>query len=259
MVRAISEAPCETDFILTVRCSVNEYPMKLWISLEDTLSDLKRFMGERMELFHDEMTFMTSLSCPYPLPDDMRLCRLLDEHRHLILQVHEGKEECYGRLDKSIWWGDGQDMPDRYLITLEDGRLIFDLRYLATSQLPRIRSWIYSHRHVSEIWLLGTHPSVNSILYALAEDILSFVSLDQIIIHHPQDTSYSLPLFSEGRHRVFHQNGIVSHLTREAVVYLYQHLLLDQYRDSTEDVSVIIHGRLLNDHVDTFRFSIYNN
>lgn len=260
MVRLITDAPCENDFILTVRCSVYEYPMKLWISLEDTVSDLKEFMGKRMECFSDEMTFMISLACPYPLPDDMRLCRLLDEHRHLILQIHEGKEECYGRtlpLENHVaWWGgDGNSMPDRYLFTNEEGKEGFDFRYLVKSQIPRIRSWIYSHRHVSEIWLLGTHPSVDSILYTLAEDILSFVSLDRIVIHHPEEASYSLPLFSEERHRVIHQDGVVSHLTRDSIVYLYQHLLLDQYRDSAEEVSLIIHGGLLHGHSETFRFS----
>lgn len=258
MVRNITEAPCETDFILTVHCSIYQYPVELCISMEDTISDIKEFMGETMELFHDEMTFMISLSCPYPLPDNMKLCRLLDEHRHLILRIHEGNEECYGRsktaLNTSVPWCDGQVIPDRYLFINDNGKTIFDFRYLSSSQIPRIRSWIYSYRHIAEVWLLGTHPLISRILYSLAEDILSFVALDRIIIQHPEHESYSLPLHSESRHHDFHKDGITSHLHREELVYLYQHLLMDQYRDSVKDVSIIVHGNLLHSHTTSFRF-----
>lgn len=258
MVRDGTEAPHETDVMVTIRCSIYEYPMKVWVSLEDTIYDLKEFMGKRMELFQDEMTFIICLSYPYPLPDTMRLCQLLDEHRHLILRIHEGNEECYGRAEgTSVSWCDGQVIPDRYLFTnQEEDKTIFDFRYLAPSQIPRIRSWIYSQRNVSEIWLLGTHPHVSDILYALAEDMLSLVALDRIVIHHPLDSSYSIPTHSEGRHLIFHVDGIVSYLTREAVVYLYQHLLLDHYRNSVEDVSIMIHGGLLDSHPETFRFRL---
>lgn len=262
MVRKITDSPYETGIQLSIRHSIIQYPMKLWISQEDTILDLKEFIGHELEHYNDEITFIVNLSYPYPLPDHMRLYRLSEEHRHLILRVHEGKEECYGDphiSEKSApWWGNECAIPDRYFYTLEDGTPIFDFRYLTLSQLILIRSWIYSYQNVSEVWVLGTHPFISKILHALAEDILSFTSLKRIVIHHPLDISYSLPPHSERRHRDLHHNGIISYLTREPLIYLYQHLLLDQYRDSADEISVIIHGGLLDDHPETFRFLLNN-
>jgi hypothetical protein len=214
------------------------------------VASVKEFMGERLELFSDEMTLFPSQSHPYPLPDTMLLSRLLIEHRHLILLIHEGKEICYGvntenKTDEDedednsseVWWG--QPMPDRY-IGQENSRIIFDFRYLSYNYVSRIRSWMYQERNVYEIWLLGTHPHLMDILYSIAEDILCLVELRSIIIHNPMNSSYIIPYKSSN----LHKEGPIT-LKREGLCYLYQHLLLDQYRPSAEDVEIWIDGGLL--------------
>ena len=130
MVRLdISDVLCEEDEIrLTIRSSPLEYPMALRVARNETVGDVKRFMGERLEKYMDEMTMMISMAYPYPLPDDMRLDWLLVEHRDLILRVHEGGYRDSGSgnsivgedgIEKeTVWWA--QTVPMRYLQWVED-------------------------------------------------------------------------------------------------------------------------------------------
>jgi hypothetical protein len=263
MVRSITEAPHHGDFIITLTIrygpTFNE-TFKVWASQEDTISTVKEFIGERFELFPDEMTLLLSHSHPYPLADEMRLCRLLVEHRHLTLLIHEGKEICYGISDsgtsvsgtsgsgisgnsiddEDAWWG--RPMPDRY-ISLVDSNVIFDFRYLSDHCIRRIRSWMYQNRNVSEIWLLGTHPQLMEILYAIAEDVLCLTRLHSIIIQNPENPGYLVPYKSSSRACGNHHKA--SRLEKEGLTYLYQHLLLDQYRNSAEEVELWVDGGLL--------------
>ena len=225
--------------IITIHCPHVSAPLKVWVSTEDTVETLKAFIGERYELFSDEMTLMITQSHPYPLADTMRLSRLYVEHRHLTLLVHEGGEIDYGRPLDDTSPSLNQPIPERYIGQV-NGRVILDFRYLSFSCLPRIRYWLYQQRTVSEIWLLGTHPHVTEILYAIAEDVLSIIGLQAIIIQNPAHSSYIVPYKSKARHQIG-----PSYLRQEALSYLYQHLLLDQYRDAAEEVEIWLDGDLL--------------
>jgi hypothetical protein len=259
MVRDIQEIPDDSDFMITVRSSVYRYPIQVWVSREDTVYSLKEYMGERMERYFDEMTIVIGQTCPYPLPDDMRLSKLLDEHRNLLLLVHEGKVENYGRMetkeqDHAVWWS--QDVPQRYLIEKETEewdkdteewntvvKRVLDFRFLAKESIPRIRSWLYATRDVSEILLLGTHPHVMEMIQMIAEDVLSLSQLMRVHIQHPMDPDFQLP--AKSRERLEHMEVKKSSVTRQGLVYLYQHLLMDMYSDSVERVEIWIDGGLL--------------
>jgi hypothetical protein len=259
MVRDIQEIPDESDFIITVRSSVYRYPIQMWVSQEDTIYSLKEYMGERMERYFDEMTIVISQTCPYPLPDEMRLIKLLDEHRNLLLMVHEGKDEPYGRNDSkeretNIWWS--QDVPQRYLVEKETEewnkqngqwhtvvKKVLDFRFLVRESIPRIRSWIYATRDASEIWLLGTHPHVMDMIQMIAEDVLSMNQLVRIHIQHPMDPDFQLP--PKSRERIERIETKKSSVERQGLVYLYQHLLMDMYNDSANTVEIWIDEGLL--------------
>jgi hypothetical protein len=225
--------------IITIHCATIGTPIKVWASTDDTVETLKAFIGERYELFSDEMTLMITQSHPYPLADTMWLSRLYVEHRHLTLLIHEGGEIHYGRPQEDIGPSLSQPIPERYIGQVK-GRVILDFRYLSFSCLSRIRYWLYQARAISEIWLLGTHPHVTEILYAIAEDVLSIIGLHAIIIQNPAHPDYIVPYKSQARHQIG-----PSYLRQEALSYLYQHLLLDQYRDAAEEVEILIDGGLL--------------
>jgi hypothetical protein len=229
--------------------------MALRVAQNETVGDLKRFMGERLEKYMDEMTVMISMSYPYPLPEHMRLDWLLVEHRDLILRIHEDEIEKEG-----AWWA--QPVPMRYLQWVEgndESSYALDLRYLPSSSISRIRSWLYGACYispsVSEIWLLGTHPHVMDILYAVAEDVLSMTNLYKVVLFHPHDDKYIIPAHSVSRHESLQRESSGggaesssvwrSHLYREGLVYLYQHLALDRYRNSVELVEIHVDGGLL--------------
>lgn len=267
MVRDIQEIPDDNDFIINIRSSVYRYPIKLWVSLEDTVLSLKEYMGERMERYLDELTIVINQSCPYPLPDEMRLSKLLEEHRNLLLLSHEGNEEPYGRPDTrprefSVWWS--QCVPQRYFTQKETQewdrdleewkpvlKEILDFRFIAKESIPHIRSWLYATRNVSEIWLLGTHPYVNEIIQHIAEDVLSLPCLTLISIQHPMNPDFQIP--PKSNERISHTEIKRTHLERSALVYLYQHLALDQYRHSTELIEIWIDAGLLGNK-ETRRF-----
>ena len=237
MIREITDSSPRED-IITLYCSLYEDPLSLHVGVEDTVDELKVYLGERMELFFDEMTICTSTSCP--LSGDMRLDTLQREHRPLLLLVHEGGEETERRED-SCWWS--QEVPERYLGYIEEGRSVFDFRYLAEESVKRVRSWLYQEREAEEIWLLGTHPQIMEILYAVAEDVRSLIRLRRIVIESPDRVGYSIPPRSNGRAKAFRHLGGQCRLRREGLVYLYQHLLLDQYRD--REVEICLDGGLL--------------
>lgn len=203
------------------------------------METLKVFMGERYHLFSDEMTLMVKQSYPYPLPETMCLSRLYVEHRHLTLLIHEGGDIGYGQSLVDMSPSLNQPIPERYIGQVNDC-VILDFRYLAISCLPRIRYWLYQARNVSEIWLLGTHPHVMDLLYAIAEDVLSMIGLQAIRIQNPTHPEYIIPYKSANRHFVG-----PSCLRQEGISYLYQHLLLDQYRNAAEEVEIWIDGGLL--------------
>ncbi len=266
MVRDIQEIPDDGDFTLTIRSSVYRYPIQVWASNEDTIYSLKEYMGERMERYLDEITVSISQSCPYPLPDEMLLHKLLDEHRNLLVSVHEGKEESYGRPSPiqpmDVWWR--QDVPLRYLVEKETEewnkqnghwvtvvKRILDFRFLVKESIPRIRSWLYATRDVSEIWLLGTHPYVMEMVSMIAEDILSLQELVLIHIQHPMDPEFRLP--AKSNERLEHMEVKISAVQRDGLVSLYQHLLMDMYRNSADRVEIRIDGGLLGSK-DRFRF-----
>lgn len=227
--------------MITIRSSVYEYPLRLWAGAEDTVGDLKVYLGERLEHFMDEMSILVSWSYPYPLAEEMRLAALLVEHRHLLLVVHEGGQDLRGG---EVWWS--QEVPERYLGQTQEGYVVLDFRYLAEESVKRVRSWLYREREAEEIWLLGTHPQVMEILYAIAEDVLSLVRLRRIVIESPDRVGYQIPLKSASRAEAFRRGkrGQENGLRRQGLTYLYQHLLLDQYR-SPEEVEIWVDGGLL--------------
>ncbi len=216
--------------------------------MEDTVGTLKDFIGERYELFSDEMTLMIHQSHPYPLADSLQLSRLYVEHRHLTLLIHEGGEIRYGRTLENPEESSERYVPERYIGNV-NGQVVLDFRYLSPSCLPRIRYWLYQTRTVSQLWLLGTHPNVMDILYAIAEDVLCLMNLQTIIIQNPAYNGYHIPYKSTSRHFVG-----PSHLQQDGLSYLYQHLLLDQYRDATEEVEIWVDGGLLPGNSVRYRY-----
>lgn len=249
MVKQITDAPYDSDIIITIHCSLWESSLKLWVSIEDTIATIKEFIGEMCHLFSDEMTIIACLSYPYPLADEMKLSRLFVEHRHLTLLIHEGNEICYGTVHDGTAENEGiRPIPERYIGQIES-RTILDFRYLSASSLPFLRSWLYQNRNVAEIWLLGTHPNIMEILYAVADDVLSFTRLYRILIQNPACVDYQIPYKSAGRHFIG-----PSHLQMSGLSYLYQHLLLDQYRSSAEEIEIWVDGGLLPDQYHPFRY-----
>lgn len=253
MIRDFTDsAPNEEDLLITVRSSIDAYPLRLWAGAKDTVGDLKDFLGERLERFMDEMTVLVSPSYPYPLAEGMRLGALLVEHRHLLLLVHEGGQgpENEGE-NKDGWWS--QEVPERYLGQSQEGALVLDFRYLAEESVKRVRSWLYQERDVEEIWLLGTHPLVMEILYAVAEDVLSLIRLRRVVIESPHRIGYRVPLKSVGRAESFRRKGEESRLQRHGLLYLYQHWMMDQYR-SPEEMEIWVDGGLLEGVEEPSRF-----
>lgn len=246
MIRDLAEsAPSDGDFMITVRTSIHEYPLRLWAGVEDTVEDLKAYLGEQLECYRDEMSLLVNRSYPYPLAEEMRLDTLLLEHRHLLLVLHEGGQgpgRGNPQSEDKVWWS--QKVPERYLRQTEEGKGVLDFRYLAEESVKRVRSWIYQERDVEEIWLLGTHPQVMEILYAVAEDVLSLVGLRRIRVESPDRADNPIPPRCSRRAEAFRQKGGESRVQRQGLVYLYQHLLLDQYR-SADEVEIWIDSGLV--------------
>ena len=241
------------EFRLTLRMVHTEYPTALTVSSRDTLKDLKTFMGVYLERYPDEMTLQVNLAYPYPLSEEMTMGELLVEHRDLMLRVHEGGNggrEVTGRKDADCeWWA--QPVPLRYLLKTDEDRHILDLRYLPSSDISRIRAWLYQIQRmpVTEIWLLGTHPRVQEMLSSVAEDVLCLRGLVRVWIQNPEADKYQVPPLSVGRHDALWKEQAGewrTSITRDALVYLYQHLVLDRYRDAAEDVSIVVDRGLVS-------------
>ena len=112
-----------------------------------------------------------------------------------------------------------QDIPSLYRFSLEDGGEVLDLRALPSADVPRIRSWLYQASGEGgewEIWLSALHPDIVDMVYEVAEDVRCVRGLRRIWIQ------------CEGKE--------TSLLTREAMVYLEQHVAMDMYRAAEEVV-----------------------
>lgn len=126
------------------------------------------------------------------------------------------------------WWA--QDIPSLYRFTHEDGGEVLDLRALPSADVPRIRSWLYQASREGgewEIWLSARHPHIVEMVYAVAEDVRCVRGLRQIWIRREGEET--------------------SLLTREAMVYLGQHLAMDMYRPA-EEVVIQLDPGVLSGH-----------
>ena len=234
-----------------IHTSYEEDVIRLWVAEEDTVEDVKAFLaswkGEEWEVYADEMR----VECQGEVVlEGVPLSAVASSP--LVLSE--------GTAGEVVWWA--QEVPQRYVIrqkgvvgslesleSLEDlevepvgggsrgsGNVILDLRFLSCDP-RRIRSWLYQARDITEIWILGTHPEVVEILYAVAEDVRCLPRLQRIHLQHPSDAGFLLPPRSGRRMKRFGGGGgggRGSRVTSEVLSYLIQHLQMDAYRVGDE-------------------------
>lgn len=125
------------------------------------------------------------------------------------------------------WWA--QEIPSSYRFILEDEANVLDLRVLPAEDTSHIRSWLYQASGEGgewEIWFSAENPHVADMVYAVAEDVRSVRGLRQIRVEGGEEESF---------------------LTREAMIYLEQHLEMDMYR-AAEEVVVWLDKGVLTGH-----------
>lgn len=226
------------EFIIGVRKNVNEYPMKLYVTEKDTILSLKLFLEKYLCAYSDEQNFVIGPQLPYPLPDQLLLIQLRDEHRNLFVIIQEPP---------------ANNVPKRYLLTLREevevnvGNIdiekgivttrIMDLRYIHMDSVKYICQWMHMERYIHEIYVLATHPKIDEIIYAIADNILIFPKLYRVHIQHPMDETYEYPPLYNNR---FMDVDNESKVRRDMLMYLYQILLTDQYRDKEDEVEIVL-------------------
>lgn len=234
MVRLATEEESAWEIYI----SYEDHTIRLWISEDDTIQDVKEFLGEwkgeEWEVYPDEMRVVSDGEV---VVEGVPLCAVASSP--LVLSEDDTGE--------GVWWA--QEVPMRHLIRdaldvdvdvevdSRGSRVVLDLRFLSCDP-RRIRSWMYGARDITEIWILGTHPRVVDILYAVAEDVRCLPCLRRIHLQHPSDAGFLLPPRSGRRMKRFGGGAIgsgESRVTSEALSYLTQHLHLDAYRMRAEE------------------------
>ena len=228
----------QNEIIIGVRKNVQEYPIHVYVTEEDTIFSLKIFFEKYLCAFSDEQNYVIGPQLPYPLPDHLLLTHLRDEHRNLFVIIQEPSFT---------------NIPKRYLLTLSEEvevnvgnidietgivtRRILDLRYIHIESIKHIRQWMYMERYINEIYVLATHPKIDEILYEISDNILIFPKLYRVHIQHSMDEKYVYPpLYNQRFIDVDNQSKV----TRELLMYLYQILLTDQYRKGEEEVEILL-------------------
>lgn len=227
-----------------VRKNVQEYPVQLYITDKDTILSLKIFLENYLCAYSDEQNLVIGPQLPYSLPDQLLLIQLREEHRNLFVIIQEPPPN---------------NIPKRYLLTISEeveiniGNIdversivttrILDLRYIHIDSIKYIRQWMYMDRYIHEIYVLATHPKIDDILYTISDNILIFPKLYRVHIQHPLDSSYKYPILHNER---FIDVDNQSRVSREMLMYLYQTLLTDQYRDREDEVEIVLDQNVLH-------------
>lgn len=246
MVRFIENGSNKNDneIILSVRKTVQEYPIKVYVTDEDTIFTLKIFFESIFNAYTDEQNYVIGPQLPYALPDALKLIDLREEHHNLFLIIHEASPN---------------NIPKRYLLTLNEevevnvGNIdiettivttkVLDFRYIHIESIKYIRQWMYMNRYVNEIYVLAIHPKIDDILYTIADNILICPYLYRVHIQHPLDSNYKYPILHNER---FMDLDNQSKVTREMLMYLFQTLLTDQYRNMEDEVEILLDENVMN-------------
>jgi hypothetical protein len=239
----------EDELVISVRRNVQEYPIKIYVKKEDTIYSLKLFFESRFNAFTDEQNYVIGPHLPYALSDNLSLFQLRDEHCNLFVII---KEAHYTTI------------PKRYLLTLSEeveaniGNIdteniiittkVLDLRYIHLESIQYIGQWMYMDRYINEIYLLATHPKIDDIIYSISEYILLFPKLYRVHIQHPSDPEYKYPRLHNDR---FMDLDNISKVKRDVVMYLYQTLLTDQYREVDDEVEIVLDKYVLGNEMRT--------
>jgi hypothetical protein len=228
----------DNEIIITIRKSVQEYPISVYVNENDTIFLLKVFFEDYLKAYTDEQNYVIGPQLPYALPDDLKLIHLREEHRNLFVII---KEASYNNI------------PKRYLLRLSEevevnvGNIdiekgitttkVLDFRYIHMDSVEYIRQWMYMDRYINEIYVLANHPKVDEILYTIADNILIFPNIYRVHIQHSSDCNYEYPPLHNDRFMDLENN---SNITRQIVMYLYQTLLTDQYREMDDQVELLV-------------------
>jgi hypothetical protein len=248
----INDVPLASDEFVIDICGVeNDIFYKVVIKENDTILLLKEFMSDLINAYLDEQMYMICSTSPYySLWDDTIISR---DHYKLFLIVCEASYTSIPqRYHASI--------PQRYYskyIHSKDGAdteyTVLDLRYIMPDHIRHIGRSFHLDRYISIIYLSATHPCINEILYEISENILALYQLEKIHIQHPDSPDYEYPSLHPPyfikTNPIFSEQSMKSHVSSDALHYLYQHLLLDQYRHITTPVRIILDPNVLNNSV----------
>jgi len=245
MVRYLTDnsSKNENEIIISIRRTVQEYPIKVYVTDEDTIFSLKLYFENELNAYTDEQNYVIGPQLPYALQDNLKLIHLREEHRNLFVIIQEAPSNT---------------VPKRYLLTLSEEvdinvgnidnekglitRKILDFRYIHMESVKYIGQWMYMERYINEIYVLATHPKVDEILYAIADNILLLPKIYIVHIQHPEDPTYEYPFLHNER---FIDIDNYSKVTRAMLMYLFQTLLTDQYREMEDQVEILLDKNVL--------------
>jgi hypothetical protein len=245
MVRYLTDnsSKNENEIIISIRRTVQEYPIKMYVTEEDTIFSLKLYFEKWLNAYTDEQTYLISAQHPYALSDNLKLIQLRAEHRDLFVIISEPPHTT---------------IPKRYLLTLSEevdinvGNIdiekgvvtmrILDFRYIHMESVKYIGQWMHMERYINEIYVLATHPKIDEILYAISDNILLLPNIYRVHIQHPLDTNYKYPILHNERFIDVDNN---SKVTRAMLMYLFQTLLTDQYREMENQVEILLDENVL--------------
>ncbi len=233
----------DNEIIITVRKSVQEYPISVYVNEDDTIFSLKVFFENFLKAYTDEQNYVIGPQLPYALPDDLKLIHLREEHRNLFVIIKEAScnnipKRYLLRLSEEVEVNVGNIDIEKGIVT----RKILDFRYIHMDSVRYIRQWMYMDRYINEIYVLANHPKIDEILYTIADNILIFPNIYRVHIQHLSDCNYEYPPLHNDRFMDLENN---SKVTREILMYLYQVLLTDQYREMEDQVEILLDANVM--------------
>lgn len=157
----------DDQFLITVSSFFRTHQWTFVVSSADTIREITLALRDKVDASIHEMSLFPisddGIAYPYPLRDDMCLDRLQEEHRTLVLLIHENPEKAIPRRLLMA-----SDSPQR--------RSILDLTEATEQDIPYIGHWITLY--VSKVYLPWSHPLFPEMMNRITE------SLDGVDIPH---------------------------------------------------------------------------
>lgn len=146
------------QFLITVHSFFRTHQWTFVVPRSYTLRELACALRDYVDAAIYEMSFFplmdNAVPYPYPLRDDMHLDRLQEEHRHLVVLIHENPEKA---------------IPRRLLIESPHQRPSLNMVEATDQDIPYLSDWITFQ--VRKVYLPWSHPLFSRMMDEITETL----------------------------------------------------------------------------------------